>query len=472
MHALARFSVVLIVVLAAGSLLAGKSNSKIFEPDTFTLDNGMQVVVVENHRMPAVTQMVWYRVGAMDEPPGLSGMAHLLEHLMFKGTETVADEEFSATIAALGGRENAFTSADFTAYIQTIAVEYLETVMRLEADRMTNLTLEENQVITEKRVVLEERNQRIDNNPATQLSEQVDAMLFLNHPYRRPIIGWAHEIAGLERDDILRFYRNWYTPRNAILVVAGDVTVDTVRPLAEKYYGVIPNPTDETGAELSIDEPVVLREPPHLAPRRVSLMDERVGQPTLSRSYLAPSYSTSEQSTVDALDVGVAVLGGTSTSLLYRRLVVEDELAVSAGAAYNPSVRGPASVTVYASPRPGVTLDELEAAIDAIIASVIRGQVDLSDVDRVKRRLRAEAVYARDNLSSGAYILGQALAIGRSIEDVETWPDRIAAVKLIDVSYELSRLFDNRRSVTAWLQPIEPPTTVGATPMPTDNVTQ
>ncbi len=430
---------------AALLILSGRpGQAGVFNPDTFTLDNGLQVVVIEHHRIPAVHHMVWYKVGAMDEPPGQSGIAHVLEHLMFKGTETAPPGEFSSVVAKLGGRENAFTSSDITAYFQTVAREHLETVMRYEADRMTNLTLAEDQVATEILVVLEERRQRVENDPGAVLSEHVDATLYMNHPYRRPIIGWAHEIAGLTREDVLEFYRRWYAPDNAILIVAGAITADELRPLAEKYYGSIP----PSG---NVDR-LQLHEPPHRAPRRVSLADPKVRQPVFQRAYLAPSYGTGEAAAADALDLAAALLGGGPTSELYRRLVVDEALAVAAGTSYSPGVRGPAEFTIYAAPRPGVSLKDLEDRVDALLADVVRNGFEEADVERVKGRVIANAVFARDSLSSGAYALGQALAIGRTIEDVEAWPERIEAVAPEAIAAALRGVLDRRGSVTATLE--------------------
>ena len=434
----------LIVVACLLTLTRGPAIAGVFEPETFTLENGMRVVVVTNRRAPVVTHMVWYKVGAADEPLGQSGIAHFLEHLMFKGTETTPPGVFSDTVARLGGRENAFTSYDYTGYFQTVAKEHLPTVMELEADRMTNLVLTEEQVDTERGVILEERRQRVENEPRAILGEQVDAALYLNSPYGRPIIGWQHEIDALTREQILDFYRSFYSPDNAILVVAGDVDAEDVRPLAEKYYGTIA----PSGAEPR--EHVL--EPPHQAPREVSLAHERVRQPMWYRAYLAPSYGTTEGKTPDALTVAASVLGGGPTSILHRRLVVDQKLAVAAGAGYSPQMRGPAHLTVYALPRPGVALEDLESATAEILADVLADGLPADDVERVKARIIADAVYARDSLSGGAFALGSALAAGRTVEDVETWPDRIEAVAVEEAEAALASVLEAERSVTGWLR--------------------
>src|SRR3982751_6396714 len=206
---------------------------------SFTLDNGLDVVVIPDRRVPVATHMVWYKNGSADDPLGQSGIAHFLEHLMFKGTERHPAGEFSKVVSSLGGQENAFTSFDYTAYFQRVAREHLKTMMEFEADRMTNLLLEESVIGPERDVVLEERRMRVETDPAAQLSEAMAASLFVHHPYGTPIIGWMHEIEGLNRDHALDYYRRFYTPENAILVVAGDVTGDEVRRLAEATYGTI-----------------------------------------------------------------------------------------------------------------------------------------------------------------------------------------------------------------------------------------
>ncbi len=433
-----------------GGALAG-----VFNPETFRLANGMQVVVVPNHRIPVVTHMVWYKVGSADEPAGKSGIAHFLEHLMFKGTKKLAPGEFSRIVARNGGRENAFTSHDYTAYYQTVAVERLQMVMQLEADRMTNLVLTEEVIEPERLVIIEERRRRTGNNPAAILREHVSAALYLNHPYRKPIIGWDHEIRELKLKDILDFYKRWYGPENAILVVAGDISADELKPLAEKTYGLIPPAFTGGGRRAARLRP---GEPPHSAVRRVLLRDARVRQPSWSRQFLAPSYlfdlaggGSSDQAY--ALQVLAEVLGGGATSPFYRSLVVERKLAVSTGVSYNPDGLGPARFVLYASPRPGVTMAVLEAAMEEELGKYLEKGVSLDEASRAKRHLRAEAVYARDSIRTGAQVLGAALATGLGVEGVETWPQRIGAVTVNEINRALGMVIAPGRSVTALLLP-------------------
>ena len=401
-----------LLLLAPGP--EGSAGAGVFNPETFTLKNGMVVVVIPNHRVPVVTHMVWYKVGSADEPPGKSGTAHLLEHLMFKGTRKLASGEFSRILARNGGRENAFTSQDYTGYFQSIAVDRLEMVMEMEADRMTNLVFDAKEVEPERQVIFEERRNRTGNNPSALLAEYVNATLFLNHPYRRPI--------------------------------AGDITAEKLRPLAEKTYGRIPAAPARTRARPG--------EPPHKAARRVTLKDPRVRQPSWSRTFLAPSYTEGATEQAYALQVLAEVLGG-ATGPLYRSLVVEQKLAVSAGAYFDPDRLGPGTFGFYASPRPGVSMEKLEAAMEAELAKVVDKGVTEKEARRARGRLQAEAVYARDSLGTGARVLGGALAIGLTVEDVESWPERIGAVTVPEINAAARDVLGQAASVTALLLPAD-----------------
>lgn len=434
-----------LLLLAPGP--EGSAGAGVFNPETFTLKNGMRVVVIPNHRVPVVTHMVWYKVGSADEPSGKSGTAHLLEHLMFKGTRKLASGEFSRILARNGGRENAFTSHDYTGYFQSVAVDRLEMVMEMEADRMTNLVFDAQEVEQERQVIFEERRSRTGNNPSALLAEHVNATLYLNHPYRRPIIGWEHEIRGLTIADLMSFYQRWYVPNNAILVVAGDITAEALRPLAERTYGRIPAAPARSRVRPG--------EPPHRAARRVTLKDPRVRQPSWGRTFLAPSYTEGATEHTYALQVLAEILGGGATSPLYRSLVVEQKLAVSAGAFFNPDRLGPGTFGFYASPRPGVSMEKLEAAMEAELARIVDKGVTEKEARRAKGRLQAEAVYARDSLGTGARVLGGALAIGLTVEDVESWPERIGAVTVPEINAAAGDVLGQAASVTALLLPAD-----------------
>lgn len=448
-----KFSMRAVLLAAAFLVVAGaavfSARAAVFDPKTFSLPNGLQVVVIENHRLPVVTQMVWYKVGAADDPAGKSGLAHFLEHLMFRGTGQIAPGEFSRIVARNGGRDNAFTSWDYTAYHQTVAADRLELVMKLESDRMANLSITESVVAPEREVIIEERRSRIDNNPASLLNEQMNASLFLNHPYRIPVIGWQHEMATLTQADALDFYRRHYAPNNAILIVSGDVTVDQVRALAAKYYAPIPR--------REVVKRARLREPLHVASRRLVLESERVREPRLTREYLAPSYTTGDTQHAYALQVLETILSGGATSRLHRKLVEEDKMAVSVYASYEPSALDYGSFAIGGQPRGGVPLVKLEEAIDLEIARLLKEGVTAEEVARAKNQLVSSADYARDSLRRGAMSIGTALAIGMSVEDVEAWPQRIGAVTPEQVNAAARNVFNIVNSVTGALVPAPRP---------------
>jgi len=412
------------------------------------LGNGLEIVVIEDHRAPVVTHMVWYRNGSADDPPGKSGIAHFLEHLMFKGTKSHPQGKFSELIADVGGQENAFTSNDYTAYFQRVAKEHLSVCMDYEADRMKNLVLTDEVVSPERDVVLEERRMRTDSDPSEQLGEALQAALFTQHPYGRPIIGWSHEIESLDRADALAYYDRFYTPENAILVVAGDVDAAEVIRLAEKYYG----PIAARGAPPKRFRP---REPEPRAHRLVTLADEKVEQPMHQSIFLVPSYRSAAPGEAEALEVLAHVLGGGHTSLLFKTLVMEDKIAVTAGAHYQGTSVDDTRFYVFAVPAPGVSLERLDAAIDAVIAVAAHG-VQAADVRRAKTRLVADAIYAQDNQATLARWYGASLAADLRLEDVAQWPERIEAVSAADVQ-KATRWLDKRRSVTGFLLPAEAP---------------
>jgi zinc protease len=415
------------------------------EVSSFTLGNGLEVVVIPDHRVPVATHMIWYRNGSADDPSGQSGIAHFLEHLMFKGTKRHPAGEFSKVVSGLGGQENAFTSFDYTAYFQRVAREHLGTMMEFEADRMENLLIDEAVVGPERDVVLEERRMRVETDPAAQLSEAMAASLFVHHPYGTPIIGWMHEIEGLTREHALAYYRRFYTPENAILVVAGDVKPDEVRRLAERTYGRIA----PRGARPVRFRP---REPEPRAARHIAVADPKVEQPTLQRLYLVPSCRTAQGGDCYALELLAEVLGGGPTSYLYRKLVLETGVAVNAGAWYMGSAIEDTRFSVYAVPAQGVALEALEAAVDAALKAIPAEALDRDAVERAKTRLVAETIYSTDSQSSLARIYGSALAIGESIGDVQSWPSHIEAVTAADLASAAERYLIPRRSVTGYLR--------------------
>jgi zinc protease len=414
-------------------------------PASFTLGNGLNVVVIPDHRTPVVTQMIWYKVGSADETPGKSGLAHFLEHLMFKGTSKHPAGEFSQTVLKIGGNENAFTSTDYTGYFQRVPRDQLAKMMEFEADRMTGLILKDENVLPERDVVLEEYNMRVANNPEARLTEQIMAALYLNHPYGRPVIGWHEEIEKLNREDALAFYRRFYAPNNATLVIAGDVDAKDVHTMAEDTFGkVAPQPSIAA-------QRIRPQEPTPIAARTVTFADPRVEQPKMMRYYLVPSATTAATGESAALDVLAQLMGSGSNSYLYRALVVDQPLAVNAGAGYQGTSLDPTQFSINVAPRPGVSFAQVEQVVDKVISDVAQNTVRSEDLERVKTQLIAEAIYAQDNQATLARWYGAALTTGLSIEDIRSWPDRIRAVTAEQVREAAAKWFDKKRSVTGYL---------------------
>lgn len=437
--------------LAASPAVAASPTQIAAEPEisNFLLDNGMEVVVIPDHRAPIVTHMVWYKVGSADEPPGKSGIAHFFEHLMFKGTTKHKAGEFGARIAEIGGSENAFTTDDYTAYHQTVPPEALASMMEYEADRMRNLILTDAVIGPERDVVLEERRSRIENNPEALLSEEVDATLYQNHPYRVPVIGWMQEMEKLNREDAVAFYDRYYAPNNAILIVAGDVDAKEVRALAEKTYGQVPRGPD-------LPPRVRPQEPEQNTARTVTLTDPRVSTPSFSKSWLVPSYHTAAPGEAEALDLLSEVLGGGLRSRIYQSLVVKNGVASSAGAYFNGSRLDATSFTVYGAPRGTAKLSDVQAAIDKEIDGIVKNGIGEQELEAAKNRFLRSMIFARDNQSSMANIYGTSLATGSTVADIKEWPERIKKVTTDEIRKVAARYLSVNQSVTAYLLPSEP----------------
>ena len=439
----------LLLLLLAGPAAApatAQSDDGRAAPDTFqfALANGMQVLVIPDHRAPVVTQMLWFKVGGMDDPPGLSGLAHFFEHMMFRGTKSVPGDQFSQIIAKNGGENNAFTTHDYTAFYEQIAKDRLGLAMRLEADRLHNLNLTDATVGPERDVVMEERRMRVDNDPQSLTSEQMEAALHLSHPYGRPVIGWMDEIRRIDRVSAQDFYDHHYAPNNCILVIAGDVTPEEIRSMAQQYYGAVPARQLQPRAEFA--------EPPRLAETRMTIVRPDAKVPVLSRIYRVPSYATGTPGQAEALEVYGQELGGGQTSVLYRILVEQKKLATDAGASYDGMARDAGEFSVYAVPRPGVSLEALEKAMDQILAAQAAHPPGAADLTRAKTQLVAATTYRRDSQYAMASAYGQALAIGLTVNDVEQWPERIGKVSAGAVKAAAASL-DPKNAVNAYLMP-------------------
>jgi zinc protease len=413
----------------------------------FRLENGLQAVVAEDRRAPVVTHMIYYGIGSADDPPGKSGLAHFLEHLMFKGTANHPPGEFSARIAAVGGRENAFTSRDNTAYFQQVHPSVLAEMMAFEADRMRNLRIAESDVRTERDVVLTERGVRVENRPEGLFGEAMTATLYMNHPYRNPVIGWQHEIHDLALDDVLNHYRRHYAPENAVLVVVGDVEAETVRSLAEATYGTVAAGPQE----MVRTRP---REPEHHVRRTVTLTDPRVSTGSLRTAWVVPSYRTARPGEAEALDVLAEILGGGMYGRFHRHLVVEQGIAARAGAYFWGGARDETEFVVHGAPRGEAGVTELKRAMSEVIAKVAAEGVDPDELERARKRLVREFIFSRDSQSGTARLYGSMLTAGHTIEDIESWPARILKVSEAEIRAAVRRFLDPDRAVTGYLMPV------------------
>jgi predicted Zn-dependent peptidase len=417
----------------------------VFYPSVFTLSNGLQIVVVPNHLAPAVTQMVWYKVGSSDEVPGKTGLAHYLEHLMFRGTPKMGPGEFSKAIAAQGGNENAFTSYDYTAFFETIAADRLPMIMQMEADRMQNLQIVPATATPELSVVLNERQQRTDNSPEGRFDEMFRHNLLPGHPYGTPVIGWKPEIEKLTAADAVNFYHAHYAPNNAVVIISGDVDPDEVHQQAEQIYGVVP--------KRDLLPRVPLPASPLPLKQHVTMVDAGVEQPQLEMDFIAPSYATQKDLKAYAFEVLAEALDGGEIGALYRNLVTGKAVASGIGTNYDPDARGDTIFTIAATPRPGKTIKALDKALQAELKQLVDKGIDERSVESAKLRLQRAAIFARDGLAMPGYSFGMALTTGHTVDDVEDWPDRIKSVTTADVNAALRYLASTPNLATGELLP-------------------
>lgn len=429
----------LVVIL----LLARPCGAAALTAEGFELENGMRVQVISSHRAPVVTHMLWLKAGGADDPPGYSGVAHYLEHMMFKGTRHVPDGQYTKRVEKLGGEHNAFTGTDFTAYYVTIAKEHLPAVMALEADRMQHLR--PTGFASERDVVIEERRSRVDNDPGAVLGEKMTARLFGDHPYGRPIIGWKEEVSALTEHSVMEYYRTHYHPDAAVLVLVGDITLQEAKALAQEHYGSwrpasVPSRAWPAYTPLSAAQEIVLAHP-------------EVRQSEWMRHYPAPSLGWGDKSHVFALMLLSDLLGGGRTGALYSRLVVERGLAVEAGASYSPFAWGPSAFGVFLVPAKGVEAAALAKAYEEEIAKFMARDIPAHDLERVKNSLKAAAIYLRDGLQSQAFVLGQLLMLGRDAAFFDAWTKNIDAVTPEDIKAAARAVLVEQRAVTGVLLP-------------------
>jgi zinc protease len=426
-------------------LAAVPARAAVFHPKTFTLANGLQFVVVQNRLSPAIAQMVWYKVGSADEAPGASGLAHYLEHLMFRGTEAIPAGAFSPLIAAQGGNDNAFTSYDYTAFHEVVASDRLAMIMQMEADRMQNLRITPETATPELSVVLDERQERTDNNPQGKFEERLGQVLFPGHPYGIPVIGWKAEMEKMTPEAAAAFYRHHYAPDNAVVVISGNVDMAEVMRLAAGTFGRVPK------RDVSPRRVFLALKPPRET--RVVMVDARVQQPHLEIHIVGPSRATEKDHESYAFEVLSEALAGGEVGVLYKQLVMKQQVAGSLDISYDPDARGPAPFVFIATPQAGRTIDELEKALNESLHHLARKGLSAVDVNAAKKRLRRSAVFARDSLLAPGYVFGSALTTGQKVADVEDWPERIKAVTAAEVNAALRRLVASKYRVTGLLLP-------------------
>lgn len=419
------------------------ADAKIFDMEEFKLDNGMQVIVIPNHKAPIIKQMVWYKVGSVDEPLGKGGTAHLLEHLMFRGTKKVKDSDFNTIISQNGGDSNAFTAQDYTSYHEAVDISKLELAMFLEADRMQNLNFSKDAFAKERDIVFQERMQVVENNPSSYFGEAMRRNLWQEHPYARPITGTPEEIMSLTSGDVYEFYNRFYAPNNAILVLSGDIDVKTAKILAEKYFGKIP--------AREIGKRVEFPKADKLFNDRLEMYLPRISAVRLVKNYLAPSYNTDKEDIYN-LTVFSQYLGEGETSKLYKKLVLDKKIALAVSTSYDFGSRSYGGFSIAAMPKENVDIKVFEQELDAAVQEAIN-EISLDEIEKVKGKMLAGQVYLRDNPNDAAYIAGSMAAVGMSVEDIEQHADKIKAVSHKDVKNAALRLFSKNPNVTGIIRP-------------------
>ena len=424
----------------------------------YRLANGLRIIVQEDKRAPTVAHMIWYRIGSMDELSGTTGVAHVLEHMMFKGTKKLKPGDFSAKVAALGGRDNAFTSKDYTAYFQQIEKSRLEDVMALEADRMQNLTMDKAEFAKEINVVMEERRLRTDDQPISKVFEALNATAFVAHPYRNPIVGWMDDLKNMTAADALAWYERWYAPNNATMVVTGDVDAKRVFVLAEKYFGKIPVKT--------LPKTKPQNEPQQTGIRRV-VVQAPAENPYLVLAYKAPTLRDVEKDDdVHALDVLSAVLDGYDNARLPAKLVRTDRVATSAGASYDNTSRGPSLFMLMGVPAQGTTTEQLEQRLRDEVTRIAKDGVSPSELNRVKRQLIASQVYKRDSIFGQAMEIGGMEMAGISYKQIDRIIEKLAAVTPEQVQAVAKKYFTDDQLTVASLVPLPVDASQKKTPSP------
>jgi zinc protease len=433
--------------IAAACMLAACPLAAHAEPaQEFMLENGMKIIVKEDHRAPTAAHMVWYRIGSMDEQNGTTGVAHALEHMMFKGTTTLKPGEFSARVAALGGRENAFTSKDYTAYYQQIEQSRLESVMALEADRMANLVFDKDEFSREIKVVMEERRLRTDDQANGKLNEALNAAAFVAHPYHHPIVGWMDDLQNMTVEDAKAWHDRFYAPNNATMVVTGDVDAQKVRALAEKYFGKI------APKRIPVTKPQL--EPAQQGVRRITVKAP-AENPYVALAFKVPTLKDVEKDDdVHALDVLSAVLDGFDNARLPARLVRTERVANSVGASYSSNARGPVLFVLDGTPAVGTTTAQLETLLRAEVQRIAQDGVTEEELKRVKNQLIAGQIYKRDSVFGQAMEIGVMEMTGVSHKQIDRIIEKLGQVTAKQVQAVAAKYFNDDQLTVATLVPL------------------
>ena len=428
----------LVLLIIISLFFSHSFSEEINSPHSFVLKNGMKVIVIENKRAPVIAQMVWYNFGSGIEETGKSGLAHFMEHLMFKGTRKFPDNYYSNYISKIGGSENAFTSYDYTAYYQIFPKSELKKMMKMEADRMTNLTLTKENVEIEKQVILEERFQRIESDPSSKLDESMRSILFPNHYYGRPIIGWRHEIEGLRYEDVLSFYKENYKPNNAILVLSGDVDLEKAKKLSKKYYGKIRKGKSEP--KLKVTDPDLNTN------IFVKMKHSTVKQPIWKKFYRTISYKSDVNNSI-ALDMGFKMVASGTSSLLYQNLVEEKKIFSVVGGYFQGLTKGEGNVYLYAISKEKKPSYEIDKIIMNEFMEIIKEKLTPKRFEIEKKKYYFDTIYKKDGVLNPAQIYGEALTVGLSLNDIKKWQERVNNVSLNDVKRALEKLYENKNFV-------------------------
>lgn len=430
----------------SGRYHAPRSMRDVVPVEHFTLSNGLEVMVMPNDRIPAVTHMLFVKTGGADDPYGKSGLAHYLEHLMFSGTPDYPEGVYEKTIQRFGGEQNAHTGRDYTMFYATVPKEQLATVMAMETDRLQHVDFNA-AAVRELKVITEERNMRVENNPDALFAEQLNALTFLNHPYHQPVIGWAEDMASFTAADAAEYFALHYTPSNMVLLVAGDVEASKVRRLAQQYYGGLP-----ARAAAPRDWP---QEPPFRMTRQATMRDKNVQSPRLLRQYVAPSVNDGKTDAVMPLWIMAHYLGGSQSSVLYQALVVQQQLASDVSIYYDPLCRGPAVFVISATAAPGVDLTTLEQAMDRVIDHALKTLPAEDDVRRAKTQVEAEVTFTQDGLMPLAYLIGHLAMLDLDENYFYNWRDRTEAVTAPQMLDAARYTLAPTRQVTGYLLPEE-----------------